>query len=392
MKQHQHKHIEKETRRIFNHTIEYNFHGGSFKFKSTFRLKFFADVVESEKPKKNEFQCISYLAFFVYFSAKVTMAGPLSVEEVEFTFPWGKLAGKWWGSKDIRPIVVLHGWQDNAGSFDTLIPLLPSDLSYLALDLPGHGRSSHIPNAMNYNVMDYIFVLNDLKDKFNWPKISIMAHSMGSISTFIFTAIFPDKVDMVIALDTIKPQIRPARMIVKLLQYRGEHVLLADKRNRVDDSEPPTYTYAELVDRVVDGSMQSVDRDKAKYMIERGVKESEKYPAKYYFSRDSRVKYMFDFHVDQNTCLEMVKKIQIPYLFVKANDKNFSENPKHIKEAISQFQQTNSNFKMINVPGTHHAHLNSPELMAHEIGSFLTRYRSNADDNAMTSKMTRSKL
>lgn len=306
----------------------------------------------------------------------------MPVEEVEFTFPWGKVAGKWWGSQQIRPIVVLHGWQDNAGSFDTLIPLLPSNLSYLALDLPGHGLSSHIPNAMNYNVMDYMFVLNDLKEKFGWPKISLLAHSMGSISSFIFTALNPDKVDMVIALDTIKPQIRPARMIVKLLQYKAEHALLADKRNREANSEPPSYTYDELVERVIDGSMQSVARDKAKYMIERGVKESQTFPGKYYFSRDSRVKYMFDFHVDQSTCLEMVKQIRVPYLFVKASDKNFSENPKHIKEAISVFQQTNPHFKMVNVPGTHHVHLNSPELIAGEISAFLQRYRSSSDQNA----------
>lgn len=304
------------------------------------------------------------------------MSDPLAVEEVEFTFPWGLLAGKWWGSQDIRPIILLHGWQDNAGSFDTLIPLLPSHLSYLALDLPGHGRSAHIPDAMNYNVLDYMFVLNDLKEQFQWPKISLIAHSMGSIASFLFTAIFPDKVDMVIALDTLKPQVLPGKMIVKLLQYRGERTLLADKRNRVSDPQKPLYEYDELIDRVVDGSLQSVDRNKAKYMIERGVKESNNVPGKYYFSRDSRVKYMFAVHIDQSTCLEMLKQIRIPYLFIKANDKNFSENPKHIKEAVTVFQRVNPNFRIFSVTGTHHVHLNSPELIAPEISAFLQRHRS----------------
>lgn len=312
------------------------------------------------------------------------MSGPLPVEEFEYTFPWGKLAGKWWGSKDIRPIVLLHGWQDNAGSFDTLVPLLPTNFSYLAIDLPGHGRTAHIPDAMNYNILDYIFVLNDLKEAFQWPKISLMAHSMGSIASFIFTAMFPDKVDMVIALDTIKIQVMPSRMIVKLLQYRGERTLLADQRNRDPNSEKPVYDRDELIERVIEGSMQSIDRDKTKYMIERGVKESEKYPGKYYFTRDSRVKYMFAVHLDQSTCLEMVKQIRIPYLFVKANDKTFSENPKHIRETIAAFKQINPHFKMFNVPGTHHVHLNSPELIANEISAFLQQYRSSDGSEAMT--------
>ena len=28
---------------------------------------------------------------------------------------------------------------DNVGTFDTLLPLLPQDLHYVAFDLPGHG-------------------------------------------------------------------------------------------------------------------------------------------------------------------------------------------------------------------------------------------------------------
>lgn len=51
--------------------------------------------------------------------------------------PWGHVAGKWYGSENVRPIVMLHGWQDNAGTFDTLVPLLPNHLSYLSIDLPG---------------------------------------------------------------------------------------------------------------------------------------------------------------------------------------------------------------------------------------------------------------
>jgi len=49
------------------------------------------------------------------------------VEEVRIRLPWkdATLAAKWWGSKTQRPIVCLHGWQDNAGTFDRIIPLLP---------------------------------------------------------------------------------------------------------------------------------------------------------------------------------------------------------------------------------------------------------------------------
>lgn len=37
------------------------------------------------------------------------------VENIEFELSHGKIAAKWWGSKDRRPILMVHGWQDSAG-------------------------------------------------------------------------------------------------------------------------------------------------------------------------------------------------------------------------------------------------------------------------------------
>lgn len=42
------------------------------------------------------------------------MAGVV-VENIEFELSHGKIAAKWWGPKDRRPILMVHGWQDSAG-------------------------------------------------------------------------------------------------------------------------------------------------------------------------------------------------------------------------------------------------------------------------------------
>jgi hypothetical protein len=46
-------------------------------------------------------------------------------------------SAKVWGKPNDHPILALHGWQDNAGTFDKLIPLLPSDLYVVCLDFCG---------------------------------------------------------------------------------------------------------------------------------------------------------------------------------------------------------------------------------------------------------------
>jgi pimeloyl-ACP methyl ester carboxylesterase len=100
-----------------------------------------------------------------------------------------------------RPIVALHGWQDNAGTFDALIPLLPDHISFLTLDLPGHGLSTWIPNGMSYHSLDNLLLLLHIMKEYNWDKISLLGHSMGSVLSFIFAATFPSKVDLFIGLD-----------------------------------------------------------------------------------------------------------------------------------------------------------------------------------------------
>ena len=48
-------------------------------------------------------------------------------------------------------VLCLHGWLDNANSFRPLLPLMP-ELNAVAIDLPGHGRSGHLNQAVPYTI------------------------------------------------------------------------------------------------------------------------------------------------------------------------------------------------------------------------------------------------
>lgn len=84
-----------------------------------------------------------------------------------------KHLGKLWGSRDKQPILAIHGWQDNAGSFDSLAPLLSLNLPVLSIDLPGHGYSSHMPSGQFYYIFwDGVIILRRIVKHYKWNKVS----------------------------------------------------------------------------------------------------------------------------------------------------------------------------------------------------------------------------
>lgn len=284
------------------------------------------------------------------------------------------MAGKLWGAnKTVRPILAFHGWQDNAGTFDRIIPMLPSHVGYLTIDFPGHGLSSRIPEGMSYNIMDFVQLINIIRDRYSWDKVSILAHSLGSIVGFIYNSLFPERCDMMIGIDVLKPLIRENGEIIKMLTGRLDKLLQEDKR-RVSNSRPPCYSPDELIEKLYDGTMHSVTKETAPHLLERAIAESDTEPNRYYFTRDSRLKHYNFANFHQSLNLDMIKRITAPYLFVKASGGPYYEDKKYYDEAIAEFSKK-TNFHQVLVDGTHHVHLTAPENCAEHIAKFITEHR-----------------
>lgn len=295
-------------------------------------------------------------------------------EEVRIPVPWGEIAGKWWGPKDVRPILCLHGWQDNAGSFDTLIPLLPKSLSYLALDWPGNGFSSRYPDGLGYHGIDQLGLLQMIRREYKWDKISIIAHSMGSVISFNFCGAFPDDVDMMIGIDALKSHIRKPEYVPAILEIGIQKFLQADEQNR-SKSEPPAYTIDDMINRMHDATNGSVTKECCKYLLRRNIAPSKMYPDLYYFTRDNRWKYTFGLYVPQEISIELAKRMRMPYLFLKASNSPYYENKKYFDEMLELMQKYNKNFDWKLIEGTHHLHLTHPESISGIISEFIIKHR-----------------
>lgn len=111
-----------------------------------------------------------------------------------------------------EPWLLLHGWLDNCGSFQPLLPLLHAKLGagvqLLAVDLAGHGRSDHRQDA--YLVADYAYDVLLLADALGWATFSLVAHSMGACAAMVAAGAEPGRIERMALLDILGPETWPA--------------------------------------------------------------------------------------------------------------------------------------------------------------------------------------
>ena len=159
--------------------------------------------------------------------------------------------GKTWGNPQGIPVLCLHGWLDNACSFDPLAPLLPNDSHrFIAIDLPGHGFSSHFPEGMAYRFSDTFTVIKYAKEYMNMEKFEIIGHSMGAAVAIWYSSIFPEDVDRLISIDLVN--VGPVTL-EKHAKKTKESVLSGvktfKKLSKDKGQEEPTYEFIDAVAR-----------------------------------------------------------------------------------------------------------------------------------------------
>lgn len=291
-------------------------------------------------------------------------------DEVTIEVPWGHVAGKWYGDRSQQPVLALHGWQDNAGTFDRLIPLLPECIPVLCIDLPGHGRSSHYPVGMQYYIFwDGIALIRRIAKHYGWKKLKLLGHSLGGALSFMYAASYPDDVAQYISIDLYGPTVRS---LTKYAKLTGTGIDKALSYETLSPSKLPCYSYEEMISLVMDAYGGSIDRESAEILMIRGMSSvPEHAPNKgYHFARDLRLKVSLMGMFSLEQVLAYADQITCHVLNIRAIPGMKLENEEVYPMVIDAIRK-NANVEYVEVPGTHHLHLNTPERIAGIIGSFL---------------------
>lgn len=290
-------------------------------------------------------------------------------KDIKIPVPWGHLSAKTWGSESGVPVLALHGWLDNAGSFDNLAPLLPANIYLVCLEFCGHGLSSPYPPGMFLNYYDHIYHVKLAVDYFKWDKFTLLAHSMGAHVGLFFASMYPEKVERMISLDVIQQLSAKASFLP--MQLRSVMDDFQSIMTKIDRS-PAYSTYENIRQKYVESYNGSISTEDADILLVRGL--AKKGSDEYYFTRDLRNvirPYIFtDFTREQMRAFS--SSISCPLMIIKARTKHLLKSLKEYEdEILSLYRENSPDFRFIEVQGTHHVHLGAAQLVAPFICDFL---------------------
>lgn len=275
--------------------------------------------------------------------------------EVEIEIPGFTLAARVWGEPEGRPVLGVHGWLDNAATFDRLAPHLEG-LRLVAIDFPGHGRSGHRPEGMSYHFVDLVPVMLDAADALGWERFSILGHSMGAAAATLVAGTEPERIERLALIDGLGPWTRTASEAPQqLAEGLRERRVLMEKTNRVFSSR-------EEAARIIGGLYKM----KPKYvepLVERGLVEDEE---GWRFSYDLMLRGTSLIRFTEQQVLAFLTRIACPTMLVRPRSGWPVE-----QDEIEQRLDVIDDMRIAKVDGGHHVHLEKPERVEGLVGPFL---------------------
>ncbi|XP_042238157.1 probable serine hydrolase [Homarus americanus] len=292
-------------------------------------------------------------------------------EEIEIDIGWGTLRGKARGSGP-RYLLGLHGWLDNANTFDLIAPFFPKDMRIVSLDLPGHGRSDHFPPGFIYDPRGYLGAVKKAVISLGWNHFTLLGHSMGAVVGIMYTSVFPEDIEAFICLDMIKPWSYPPEKLAS--RYKKSFLQYFD--NEKNATQPAlVYDEEELVRKTMEGS-KSLDDRGARILLQRGARRAENGKG-LILTRDLRAKVYFVGFISSEMWMGFAKSITCPLLLIKATESDYHhDSPELIKAMLSAFKQDCKYFCFHEMPGKHHIHLTHPTPVGELILDFLDECKS----------------
>jgi pimeloyl-ACP methyl ester carboxylesterase len=270
-------------------------------------------------------------------------------------------AAKEWGTPGAMPVIALHGWLDNAASFDAMLPYM-DNLHVIALDSAGHGNSSFRSGDSSYNIWQDIAEVIGVADQLGWQRFALLGHSRGAIISSLIAGTFPERISHVALIDGHMPSLADAQgSAVQLAKSLHEHRRYANT--------PPSFfhSFERAVQARINGFLP-LQECAAVMLAERGVREE---PRGFYWHNDQRLKAASEFKMTREHLKDFHSAITARVMLIQAEGSPFyasSNRDSGNDEAFSWI----ASLQLLAMPGSHHLHMeDQAQQVAEKIQQFI---------------------
>lgn len=283
----------------------------------------------------------------------------MAVVEREFEVKGRRIAARCWHDASLPPLLALHGWQDNAATFDLLAPLLP-DYHIVAMDFAGHGRSDWRADGMRYHTLDHVDDVLSVVEQLGWQSFRLLGHSMGAGIGVLLAGALPERITQMVLIDGLgpyagEPEQAPHILREALLEWQG----YAPRPERV-------FANTAIAIDARQRGFTPLSAQAASILCSRGLKAVE---GGYSWSMDRRVRHHSSLRMSEIQIRAFLTAITAPILLLRAEN-GFPA----AADIFAQRWQTVRRGELVSLPGGHHLHLDEcPDKVAVAINGFFNR-------------------
>ena len=266
----------------------------------------------------------------------------------------------WHGGAAGVPVLAVHGWMDNAATFDRLAPAL-STAPFHAVDLAGHGFSDPRPAGMRYHNADFLDdLLAVMAVLAPAGQLDLIGHSLGAGLLLLIAGIFPERVRRLVLIDGLGPLAAdPARYAE---QTREALLGLRDFR----PERRPVPDEATAVRARMQGITGPLSESAAQLLCTRSLGRNASGELIWLTDKRLRLNSLMRFSETQvRSCIEA---ITAPVLLIRG-DRGMPLPDGPYLDRLTHFRD----LRRLTLPGGHHLHLDeSPDAVAAAIRDFLS--------------------